>query len=380
MEATISFDEEITMKASTPALTATCAMLGFLLLLAPPAARADLVWSLQCEGLRPPECGDGRENDDPTDNAKDYPKDLQCTSLDDDDEGIPGFQQQPSTCRSTILRIKFPQGFRIPDSDHCPECYWVELIDFSPLLDAPWSKVVKPLPETWKPSTHLTLDIPVPGLKDDPGIPNLRFQYVGRDEIVGPAVVGKIALRKPFAFPAGIQYVGQAFDTRAGKLVTNVGTLGPDPAARPGRDGLFDARLSYSRWNSGGTIGSLKGFDVELCPSWPRPWPPRFDLRISSYKIDKAGFSRATPLELGILFPFSSTSRVTPYLGAGVGYYLINGNSAAAQDELGGYGALGVDIRLADRWGLNLEGAYRKVGGSLDLGGPVFKAGLGLSF
>jgi hypothetical protein len=283
--------------------------------------------------------------------------------------------------RSDVL-ARFPQRL---DPEVCREC-WTELIDFRPLLDRPWSKVIDLFPEDFQISTPLTLTQPVPGIKDDPKIPNLRLQYVGRHKIVGPAVIGKIMLREPFGFPTGLQYVSQAFDTQAGRLVTNVGILSEAPAARSSRYGGFDAKLSYSRWRSGARTGSVNGADVEICPPWwpwPWPWPPRrpkFDLRISSYEIDKAGLSRVTPLEAGLLLPFSNASRVTPYLGAGLGYYFINGDSAAAQDKLGGYGALGMDIRLGDRWGLSLEGAYRQMGGRLDLSGPVFKAGLGFTF
>jgi hypothetical protein len=372
------------MKASTPMLWASCALLGFLFLLAPSAARADVVWVPRCERaverpVRPgetPECSDGTDNDG--DGATDS-ADPDCSSPRDNQEE----QEELFTCRDIILRVDFPQGFPLPEPESCPECYWTELIDFRPLLDAPLFQILEELPEIFEVSTPPTLAEQIPGLVDDPGILNLRLQYVGQDEIIGPAVIGEITLREPFGFPDGLTYVAQAFDTRAGRVVTNTGTL--NATLRPGRDGLFDAKLSYSNWDPGAPIGALEGFDVELCPPWwpwPWPWPrrPRFDLRISSYKIDKVGFSRATPLELGLLLPLSSASRVTPYVGAGLGYYVINGSSAAAQDELGGYGALGIDIHLADRWGLSLEGAYREVGGSLGFDGPVFEAGIGFSF
>jgi len=412
------------MKASTRSSLSTCAMLGFSLLLVPSAVHADLVWGLQCEGgpVRIPECRDGLNNND-GDDAVDWPDDAECDSSDDNNESISGVQPPPTnipdcsdrldndrdghvdwpddvecessddnnerkpgfqesfTCHETIIRVNFPQGFPLPEPEFCPAgCYWIELIDFRALLDASLSQIWAPS-ENWKGSTPLKLAVPVPGIEDDPGIPNLRLQYVGQDEIIGPAVVGKITLREPFGFPAGLKYVGQAFDTQAGRVVINTGTL--SATAHPGRDNLFDAKLSYSNWDPGAGVGSLEGFDVELCPPWwPWPWPrrPRVDLRISSYEIDKVGFSRVIPLELGFLLPFSSASRVTPYVGAGLGYYLINGDSAAAQNELGGYGALGLDIHLGDRWGLSFEGAYREVGGSLGFGGPVFEAGIGFNF
>lgn len=151
----------------------------------------------------------------------------------------------------------------------------------------------------------------------------------------------------------------------------------------------FDLKLSYSIWDSGIERGNLAGFEGEWCgtglrwPPWRRPGPrppgPRFDVRLSYYYLSEKGLDRAIPLELGLLLPLSNASRVTPYFGAGLGYYLIDGDSPDLDDELGGYGALGAEIRLGDRWGLNIEGAYREVGGDLDLSGPAFKAGLEFS-
>ena len=62
MEATILFDEEITVKSSTPTWLVTCALLGFPLLLEPSAACADLVWGLRCS---PPsrQCSNNRNDD-----------------------------------------------------------------------------------------------------------------------------------------------------------------------------------------------------------------------------------------------------------------------------------------------------------------------------
>lgn len=162
------------------------------------------------------------------------------------------------------------------------------------------------------------------------------------------------------------------------------------------QNGLFEVKLSYSIWDLGGAAGSINGFDGEICPPWPWPWPwrkplprpkpwPQWDLGISYFDIDKDGLTRAIPLELGLRFPFSLASRVTPYFGVGLGYYLLDGKAPGIGDELGAYGVLGVDIHLGrgpqpEPWGLSLEAAYREVGGDLDLGGPTFKAGVGFNF
>lgn len=173
---------------------------------------------------------------------------------------------------------------------------------------------------------------------------------------------------------------------------------GPASAQNSARqDALFDAKLSYSAWDLGDGNGTSQGWDVAICPPWPPwpprpprppwpPWPPRLDFRISYYEPDEGLLTRAIPLELGILVPISRPSRVTPYIGAGVGYYLLDGKSPSIGNEVGAYGVLGADIRLGRRgpqtepWGLSIEVAYRELGGDLDLGGPAFKVGLGVSF
>ena len=153
----------------------------------------------------------------------------------------------------------------------------------------------------------------------------------------------------------------------------------------------FNAKLSYSQWRPGLAVGSVDGLELSICPDWwpwpwPWPWPwrwpprpPKFDFRASYYDLEEKGVTRAIPLELGLQIPLSDTSRAIPYVEGGIGYYLIDGDAPGIGNEIGGYGALGVDIRLGDRWGLSLEGAYREIGGDLDLSGPVFKAGLGFS-
>lgn len=153
------------------------------------------------------------------------------------------------------------------------------------------------------------------------------------------------------------------------------------------QDGLFDVKLSYSAWDLGVGSRYVDGVDGGICPDWwpwPWPWPgprpPRWNFRISYYDVNEEDLSRVIPLELGLVLPLSSTSRVTPYLGGGLGYYLLDGDSVKTKNELGFYGALGADIHLGSRWGLSIEGAYRQVGGDLDVDGPTFKAGLGISF
>lgn len=378
------------MKASTPFLLLTCAMLGISLLLTPLEAHADVVAGAQCEISPPPQCRDGLDNDG--DGTRDlfgafgYPPDSGCASENDDDEGSLTAPPPPAlTCREVIIRVKFPQKFPLPEAPICPECFdFFELLDFRLLLDVPIDQLFESIPDKWEASAPLT-STPVPGVLDDPNIPNFRLHYAGDSEIVGPAVVGEIKLRAPFALPPDITYVGRAFNAQTGQRVTNVGTLSLGTTQTLAE--VFDAKLSYSAWSLGTGIGSVYGWDGEICPPWwpwpwPWPWPPpRWDFRFSSYDIDEGGLTRAIPLELGLLIPLVRESqRVTPYVGAGLGYYLLDGDAPGLDDELGAYGVLGADIWLGRRWGLSVEGGYREVGGNLDLSGPTFKAGLGFSF
>lgn len=228
------------MKASTPLLLSTIAMIGFSLLAAPSVARADLIFGPYDCVTSVQECDNGQDDD--LDSGFDYdgddgrePLDADCVGRHDVSEELPGKQDATLTCRSGVIRIEHPQGFLLPRPPICPvdECGVFELIDLGLLLRAPLYQVLESGPKDFKVSTPGNLTKQVPGILDRPDIPNLRFEYIGKHQILGPAVVGEIKLRAPFFFPSNIKYVGRAFNTESGQSVTNVGTLTPDTTQAP---------------------------------------------------------------------------------------------------------------------------------------------------
>jgi opacity protein-like surface antigen len=105
---------------------------------------------------------------------------------------------------------------------------------------------------------------------------------------------------------------------------------------------------------------------------------------------------KVLPLEAGLAFKFAQGERFTPYIGGGAGYYLLDTNRFAIDDEVGYYAVLGADIKGASGLGFMVEGIYRNmeatVRGELDddpdiddevdlqLGGFGVNAGLVWSF
>lgn len=70
---------------------------------------------------------------------------------------------------------------------------------------------------------------------------------------------------------------------------------------------------------------------------------------------------RALPLEAGLVFNFAENDRVSPYIGGGAGYYLLDTNFGDVDDEVGWYGVLGVDFTGPSGLGLTVEGIYRNM-------------------
>jgi opacity protein-like surface antigen len=68
---------------------------------------------------------------------------------------------------------------------------------------------------------------------------------------------------------------------------------------------------------------------------------------------------KAVPLEAGLAFKFAEGERFTPYVGGGVGYYLLDTNRGEIDDETGYYAVLGADFKAASGLGVMVEGIYR---------------------
>ncbi len=68
---------------------------------------------------------------------------------------------------------------------------------------------------------------------------------------------------------------------------------------------------------------------------------------------------KAVPLEAGLNFKFAQSDRFTPYVGGGIGYYLLDTNRGDIDDETGWYAVVGADIKGSSGLGFMVEGIYR---------------------
>jgi len=68
---------------------------------------------------------------------------------------------------------------------------------------------------------------------------------------------------------------------------------------------------------------------------------------------------KAIPLEAGLNFKFAQSDRFTPYVGGGIGYYLLDTNRGDIDDETGWYAVVGADFKGSSNLGFMVEGIYR---------------------
>ncbi len=104
------------------------------------------------------------------------------------------------------------------------------------------------------------------------------------------------------------------------------------------------------------------------------------------------------PLEAGLVLR-AGEENVNPYLGAGAGYYILNGNSTGStryevDDEVGWYAVGGLELGLGKTTALYVEAMYRGVSGTahgdslenvqsdvnFDLSGLVVNVGFAIKF
>ena len=74
----------------------------------------------------------------------------------------------------------------------------------------------------------------------------------------------------------------------------------------------------------------------------------------------------AIPLEAGLNFGFGHDLPVNPYIGGGVGYYLLDTNRGDVNDEVGWYAVAGLDFPTRAGFGINVEGIYRGMEATVD--------------
>ena len=116
------------------------------------------------------------------------------------------------------------------------------------------------------------------------------------------------------------------------------------------------------------------------------------------YRID------TVPIDMGINYNFGHGTKVTPYVGGGFTYMVMDfdGDTSrnegqprgeAIKPELGGYGQLGLDFQTNPRWKASAEFLYRHVQAEiqsddvglprdqrLDMNGPAFNIGLAVQW
>ena len=68
---------------------------------------------------------------------------------------------------------------------------------------------------------------------------------------------------------------------------------------------------------------------------------------------------KAIPLEAGLAFKFAESERMSPYVGGGAGYYMLDTDRGDIDDEAGWYAVLGADFKTSENLGLMVEGIYR---------------------
>jgi opacity protein-like surface antigen len=83
--------------------------------------------------------------------------------------------------------------------------------------------------------------------------------------------------------------------------------------------------------------------------------PERFDFEVS-----------AIPLEAGLRFDFAENEAFSPYVGGGVGYYLLDTSEGDIDDEVGWYALVGTEFaRQPSGLGFMAEAIYRGIEGTV---------------
>ena len=193
-----------------------------------------------------------------------------------------------------------------------------------------------------------------------------------------------------FAFP-------HAAGAEASLLVSSAAsTIGTQVAADLVHTSRLGLGVFASRWDSQ-DHGTLEGYGIRL--GWNLAGPLALDVRASHLEAESDDRQTTLiPLEAALVWRFRGFQRLSPYLGGGIGYYLMDAEfddteSWDDSEKVAGYFALaglGLDLGPVD---LFAEARYHLVGtddeirwrgsdveekNSLD--GPAFSAGLKLGF
>jgi hypothetical protein len=127
-----------------------------------------------------------------------------------------------------------------------------------------------------------------------------------------------------------------------------------------------DLGLHGAYWNTDQAERTF-GFGAKLRFSFVELRATYFDDVTADVEPESADFEiKAYPLEGGIVIQFLKNSMVRPYVGGGVGYYLLDTNLGDVDDEIGYYLVGGLDIGApSSRVAFSFEGIYRNIEGSV---------------
>ena len=127
-----------------------------------------------------------------------------------------------------------------------------------------------------------------------------------------------------------------------------------------------DLGLHGAYWNTDQAERTF-GFGAKLRFSFVELRATYFDDVTSDVEPESADFEiKAYPLEGGIVIQFLKNSMFRPYVGGGVGYYLLDTNLGDIDDEVGFYVVGGADIGApSSRVAFSIEGIYRNIEGSV---------------
>jgi hypothetical protein len=125
----------------------------------------------------------------------------------------------------------------------------------------------------------------------------------------------------------------------------------------------IDLALMGSYWDPK-DVGTATGAAAHFRFTW-------LDLRASYYpefgKDDGLPFKvQATPLEAGITIPFLEEQVVSPYVGAGFSYVMLETDAADVKDQAGWYSVVGLDFGPGKGIAFCAEAVYRHLEAEFD--------------
>lgn len=202
-----------------PRLSALSLCAAFTLLTSAPAAAHIYVTYMPVAGV--PECSDFVDND--FDGATDL-SDAECASAEDRSEALPGDQRYLQRVPLILWQQFLPAPNRIFNPYH--QGYGLSIIDVEHLATTPLEQIVDTIHPDWDVIVEPSLGQTIPGVMDNPNIPNLRLVYLGSQDL-GPGPVGTVV-----EFTQGLMvdttdvFVGYALDVQTGLPVFNIDSIG----------------------------------------------------------------------------------------------------------------------------------------------------------